>query len=309
MFHFLTDGRARTRRTRRPAVSQLENVEALENRMCPTASFTATLSPVGVLSVTEVATGSGSNVTISENDAHNRITVTGSGSGTAINGGPSASFDLSLAPINSIKVTYSSANNANDTLTVQDVRLPNSLTVALAAKTPTVATLGNNTVNILSDRFNTVDVEDPLGSTAHDHVTLDNDTVGRTTVIEANGIGDSIRVTNSATGNTLLEQGSGLNDELDVDNVRAGILHMFNNSQLNEGDFASIENVIGDSLDYRGGAGNNFVEVENLFSDFSGTVDGGSSSNNVVDTDGSPLTNVELTNFASFINQPDSSEA
>jgi hypothetical protein len=310
MIHFLTDSRARTRRTRRarrPAVSQLENVEALENRLCPTALFSASVT-AGVLNVAEMATGSGSQVTISENAAHNRITVTGSGS-TSINTGSSASFDLSLTTINSINVTYSSSNNANDRLTVQDVSLPNSLTVTLAAKTPTSATTGNNTVNILRDHFNSVVVSDPVTSTAHDHVTLDHDTIGgSTTVTEGNGVGDSTRVTNSFTGNTGLFQGTGLNDEIEVDNVHAGNLNTFNNSLPGEGDFTSIENVVGDSLFANSGAGNNFFEIENVVSDFEGTVNGGVGGTNVIDTDGS-VVNVAFFDFAAFVNQPDGDEA
>ena len=306
MFHFLTDSRARTRRTRRarrPAVSQLE---ALENRTCLTAFFSTSFPVAGTLQVAEVA-GSGSKVTISENAAHNMITVAGSGLGTAINGSTSTSFNLALTPINSINVTYLSANNANDTLTVQDVSLPNSLNVALANKAPTtpaVATLGNNTVNILRDHFLSAVVTSTAASTAHDHVTVDHVT-GNVSVTESNGIGDSIRVKNSSIGPATLIQGNGLADKINVDTVTvAGSLAITQTSMVNEGDSASIENVHATSLfNYTGGAGIDYTELENVQSS-GGTVDGGAGGN-VLDSDGTS-SGFSVVNYLGFINQPDS---
>ena len=277
MFHFLTDGRVRTstRRARRPAVSQLKNVEALENRMCPTALFSAAVT-AGVLNVTELA-GNGSNVAISENAAHDTITVAGTGT-TSINSGTSVSFFLPFTPINSIKVTYLN-NTANDTLDVHDVSLPSSLTALLGQ--------GNDTVDILGDTFNSVGVTAQTpASSGKDHVTIDtvftsliNVTTangagssvslsnvtgnGKVTVAEGDGSGDSISVNLSAIGLTTLMEGNGGGDSIHVTNTTT--LALTTTQGVGDGDSLSVDTVHAQSLTATQGNGSgDSIDVSNL---------------------------------------------
>ena len=305
MFRFLTDSRAHTRRARRPAVSQLE---ALENRTCLSATFTAIYVPAtGTLAVAEVPAtiSSGSKVTISENAAHDTITVAGSGLGTVINSATSVSFNLALTPINNIAVTYNSAsatvgNNANDTLMVEDVSLPNALTVTLASKAPTTPLGGNNTVDISNGHFFTATVADATAiSTAKDHVTVNHDT-GSFTVTEANGYADGIHVMNSPQiGPSTFTQGNGLSDRVRVNDVTSvGGMNIFQNltgPPNGGGDLLFMDNVYATGafnynalfgLPVGGGSQSNYTELENVVSN-GGLVNGGAGGSNVLAKDAS----------------------
>jgi hypothetical protein len=208
-----------SKRARRPAL------EGLEDRALLNGAVQANLDTVhGTLSIT--GDQFNNSIAIVEN-ANGTVTVQGQ-TLTSVNTNSSYTTPLG-SPVTAIKVSWGAGQNGNETVNlsgyngkVQTVSIiagsgTDHFTLAnTKGNSLTVSATGKDTLSVDTSTFNSAAITAGSGTSS---VSLTNDTLGFTTVIEGNGLGDRITAANDTFGPTTLTQGNGLGDSVSLTNI------------------------------------------------------------------------------------------
>ena len=200
---------------RQPKQTQL-NLERLEGRIVPAASYSAVLSPAGTLAVTEVGPFGPGTVSITETAGVIAVSGPTTGAGATKINGVYAPADFTASAVATITVGQG-ASNENLTVNVTNVSLPGAggVVITFGKGADTVVSTGNT--------LNELKVAAPSTGGVNS-VTSIGDKLGELLVTESNATGDSVSVM-SLTASALVDvtQGSGKLDTISVVGASGGV--------------------------------------------------------------------------------------